>query len=206
MPLPWIILGAAVAGAVAVRDANSRIRRQDQERFKLPDPDPHEPDTAAERAAMARRPSDFVRTDIKVKPVPGAILCCGIYGLFEHTGIWLPEGLIVELHGSGLVRAATPKRFLQNRTGSRIFVACDSTAHPLADEQFAERARAAIFSVETYDPLANNCHRFSWRSISEQDEKLTTFKDFNVRLANWFKRRIYWDLCDLDERPWRQTS
>ena len=75
----------------------------------------------------------------KVKPQPGSIICCFIYGLIEHTGIWLDEHTLIELYGRGLIRAVPTKYFLASSTGSKIFVACSHGHQVFSRTSYAEK-------------------------------------------------------------------
>lgn len=127
----------------------------------------------------------------KVVPVNGAVVSCGIYGLFEHTGIWL-EGNIIELKGNGLIRGISPSRFLQNRSGEFIYIACDHADQPLVAEFAAERATKQLFQYSEYHLFKNNCHKFVWQCISGQKQQLTRFNDLNLRMADFFNSDIHW--------------
>lgn len=131
------------------------------------------------------------KSDIKVEPVNGAIVTCGVFGLFEHTGIWV-DGNILELKGNGLIRAVSPKRFLQERSGDEIHIACDQNIIPLIQPNAAERAVSRLFSYSEYDLINNNCHKFVWHCISGEDVPLTRFSALNQKMAKQFATTIYW--------------
>ena len=64
---------------------------------------------------------------VKLSEVPaGALMVCEIFHLFEHTGIYIGDGQIVELQGTGLIRSVSTGRFMQNRSGEELLVACDN--------------------------------------------------------------------------------
>jgi hypothetical protein len=130
-------------------------------------------------------------SEMQVKPVNGAIVTCGIYGLFEHTGIWV-DGNILELKGNGLIRGISPNRFLQERSGEFIYIACDKNHTPLVDADAAERAISRLFTYSEYDVIKNNCHKFVWYCISGEDVSLTRFSDLNAKIAERFSTIIHW--------------
>lgn len=145
---------------------------------------------------MSQPTKGFVKTypgenSTTVLPPDGAIACCGIYGVFEHTGIWV-EGRIVELHGSGLVKAVSPERFLDNRSGSDIYILCDQYRKPLGDEEFAERAVSKVFTYIDYHLLHNNCHRFVAECVIGQKSAVSSFYDLNVSFYQFFKTPLCW--------------
>jgi len=195
MPLPLLWIGAAAISALAVKGlADDRKSQQGKRRRyrtvqKLADLDRHE-------SPIAIYPSDVMATEQKVKPQVGAIVCCGIGGVLDHTGIWVDDNTIVELDGEGLIKPISVKRFTQERSGNDIFIACDSDAKPLASEMAAQRALAQIFQSREYHVIDNNCHQFIWQCFQPGDKKVTTFKALNKVVAKKFDRKIYWDLCD----------
>ncbi len=196
MALPLLWLGAAAVSALAAKAvADDRKDQQLKRNFSyrpntLSDLDSHESMTAI-------YPSDLFKTDQRAKPVFGSVVCCGIGGLLDHTGIWIDDDTIIEVDGNGLIKPISSARFTQERSGDKIFVACDSRGQPLASTQAGERAIAQIYQVRKYHVIDNNCHQFIWECFSPNDGNLTTFKALNQRLAQRFDRQVYWDLCDL---------
>ena len=195
MPFPLLWLGAAAVSALAVkgladdRKAQQRQRKQYYKVQTLKDLERHE-------SPVAIYPSDVLSTEQKVKPRIGAIVCCGIGGILDHTGIWVDDNTIVELDGEGLIKPISVQRFTKERSGKQVFIACDSTATPLANDLVAQRALAQIFQVRDYHLLDNNCHQFIWQCFSNDEQKVSTFKSLNMKLAQFFDRKIYWDVCD----------
>ena len=130
-------------------------------------------------------------TNLAVDPINGAIVSCGVYGLFEHTGIWV-NGNILELKGNGLIRCVSPSRFLQQRSGDYIYIACDDKHNPLIQLGAAERATSLLFSYSEYDVISNNCHKFVWHCISAENIPLTRFSKLNQKIAEHFATEIHW--------------
>lgn len=130
-------------------------------------------------------------SSLQVEPINGAIVTCGIYGLFEHTGIWV-DGNILELKGNGLIRGVSPNRFLLERSGDYIYVACDHYNIPLIQSGAADRAVSRLFSYSEYDLIKNNCHKFVWHCISGEDVSLTRFSALNQKMAERFGTHINW--------------
>lgn len=146
------------------------------------------------------------------KAPAGAFVWCEIYSLFEHSGIYLgdshvngqrktqytaAEHLIVELCGSGLVRALSAERFLQNRSGQHLFIATDLAGNLLGSHAAAERACASIYTYQPYDLLLNNCHRFSYTCLTGQSLPITSFYDLKQALANWYGFTPRWQKVQL---------
>ena len=126
-----------------------------------------------------------------VVPLDGAVVSCGIFGLFEHTGIWV-DGNVIELKGNGLIRGISPSRFLHNRSGEFIYIACDQNNRPLVAELATQRATEQLFQYSEYHLFKNNCHKFVWQCISGQKLALTRFSDLNLRMAEFFNSDIHW--------------
>lgn len=195
MVLPLVWVGAAIASAVAVGELSERNRKAE---LRRPTPQGHTRTGLDKYASgIGKFPKQKLEktrgreTLARVKP--GAILCCGLGGMLEHTGILIDPHTIVELHGSGLVKAISPRRFLTERSGSEIYVACDSKGQAIATQDTAERAAKQIYSHQHYDLIKNNCHRFVWTCIQGKPQDLTTFYRFNNFLSRKSNRIIYWD-------------
>jgi hypothetical protein len=131
----------------------------------------------------------------KIKPENGAIVSCGVFGVFEHTGIWL-DGNIIELRGNGLIRGISPKRFLQGRSGSQIYIACNQHNKVLIESAAIERACAQLFQYSEYDLINNNCHKFVWNCVTGDRSQLTRFSELNRLMANYFGCEISWQKTD----------
>ncbi|WP_206486399.1 hypothetical protein [Thalassotalea sp. G2M2-11] len=195
MPLPLLWIGAAAVSALAAKSLSDDRKTQQQKRRRfyraqtLTDLQRHE-------SPVAIYPSDFMSTEQKVKPKVGAVVCCGIGGVLEHTGIWVDDNTIVELDGNGMIKPISVQRFTKERSGKYVFIACDSHGIPLACEEAATRALAQIFQVRDYHLIEYNCHQFIWQCFEADAKAITTFKALNMNLAARFNRRIYWDLCD----------
>ena len=198
MALPLLWLGAAALSAVAVKTISDDRKAQHNKRMRsyraksLDDLQRHE-------SSVAIYPTDLFHTQQSVAPEVGALVCCGIGGVLDHSGIWVGDNTIVELDGRGLIKPVSAQRFTSNRTGRKIFIACDSNAQCLTDIQAARRAVEQIYQYQDYHVIDNNCHQFVWQCFQPASEKLTTFKQLNDRLARHFNRQIYWDICDCLE-------
>jgi hypothetical protein len=195
MALPLIWLGVAAVSALTIkglnddRESKQKQRRNTYRAQRLSSLKEYE-------SPIAIYPSDFLVTGQKVAPCIGAIVCCGIGGVLDHTGIWLGDDTIVELAGNGLIKAVSSRRFIEERSGKQIFIASDSQGKPLADVEAARRASEQIFQYREYHMLDNNCHHFVWQCFSPEDKGLSTFKSLSCRLAQYYDRVVYWDICD----------
>ncbi len=195
MPLPLLLLGAAsfVGAALTVDHLNEQRRNRESKRMDKDDLDLY---LEGSEAAL-KLPSEVLTSDILVKPVPGAIVSCSVFSAFDHTGIWLDEQTIVELHGTGLIKGVTPARFLSKRSGNAIFVACDSKGEPLTIAGAFERSVGEIYNFREYDFIDNNCYRFTWYCASGEDKVIKSFNDFNRTLAQHHGKTVYWDRADM---------
>lgn len=194
MPLPLLWLGGAAIGAAFLADERQKCLQLERDRLLG-----RAPKQALANRAMLAAPSQWQKGFKQVIPEPGSIVCCYVFGVIEHTGIWLGDDCLVELHGSGLVRAVSIKRFLAGRTGSQIYLACNHQHQPLVSEAVLERAQQAIYQYREYDLFDNNCHRFVWSCISGHEISIQSFNELNQQLAAHFNQGIYWDEMQLPQ-------
>ncbi|MBT1446486.1 TMEM222 family protein [Shewanella sp. JM162201] len=194
MPLPLLWIGGVAVGALALADARESRRNLQRERLLGRTELEHKG-----RAAVLH-PSTWQTGGSTSVPKPGALMCCYVYGVIEHTGIYLGDGQIAELHGSGLIRAVSANRFLHGRTGSQIFVAADARHQCLAVEDAAKRGADALFQYRDYDLLGNNCHRFVWYCISGEDREVGGFSELNELVARFYGKALYWDEARWERR------
>ena len=174
MALPVILFGAAVAATLTGIKHSHRI--------------------AKERGHVDIVPGDSAQA---VKPQNGALVCCEVYSLFDHTGIWF-ENRIIELNGNGLIRTVSPERFLQERSGDNIFIACDQWSFPIITLGTHERAMQELYQYREYHLLKNNCHRFVWHMVSGFDEPVTRFTDLNEHLCALHDTPVSWHMLNLN--------
>lgn len=212
MALPLLWLGAAALSALTVKELSDdrktvqRNRNNSYQAKTLADLAEHE-------SPIAVYPSDaFIAMNSHysfVEPTLGAIVCCGIAGVLDHTGIWVGDNTIVELDGNGLIKPISHQRFLHERSGEQIFILCDSLGTPLALELAGEKALKQIFQSIDYHFLDNNCHQFVWQCYqninqpgnlpnTHQTTQVTTFKQLNIQLATLFNRVLYWDVMEMN--------
>ncbi|MFT5635932.1 MAG: hypothetical protein ACI89T_001387 [Cognaticolwellia sp.] len=195
MPLPLLWLGAAAVSALAVKGLADDRKYQQRSRVKsyrtktLTDLEQYE-------SPIATYPTDMFFTEQQIKPIVGAIVCCGIGGVLEHSGIWIGDNTIIEVDGNGLVKAVSAQRFTHTRSGKGIFIACDSLGTPLASELAAQKAIAQLYQVIDYHLFDNNCHQFISQCFKSDAKTITTFKALSLNIAQFFDRVIYWDKCD----------
>lgn len=135
---------------------------------------------------------------VKLSEVPaGALVVCEIFHLFDHTGIYVGDGQIVELQGTGLVRSVSIPRFMENRSGEELLVACDSLGKPLENHAAAERAVSQIFTFQTYDLISNNCHRFCGHCFTGRNWPVTSFFDLRQVLEQHLRQQIRFEKVQI---------
>lgn len=104
----------------------------------------------------------------------GSILCTGLAGLWEHSGVYLGKGRIAELNSTGLIQAVSPKQFLCYGGGyeGRILIACQSEWHVHESETVARRAEEFLGSNRDYHMIMDNCHQFTSGCITGKTENI----------------------------------
>ncbi|WP_192021449.1 hypothetical protein [Shewanella sp. WPAGA9] len=195
MAFPLIWLGTAAIGAIMLADDRQQRKTIQHERRMG-----RAPKVPNGKSVSPLTPSIWHKGDAKVDAAPGAIVCCFVFGVIEHTGIWVGDDHLVELHGSGLIRVISAKRFLQGRTGSCIFQAGNHLHQPLVAPKALARAEQAIYQYRDYDLFTNNCHRFVWSCISGEETEVRSFEQLNTLLAQAFKQVVYWDEVALNKK------
>lgn len=189
MAFPILWLGAAAAATIAGIKYSQQI--------------------PVKRGYVQSLPGD---SDILVQPENGAIVCCGIYNILDHTGIWCDDR-IIELNGKGLIRAVSAEKFLAERSGKKIFIACNEYYTPVVTDATNTRAEALLYQYREYKLLENNCHSFVWDMIRGDNQQLndgkviTRFSELNENLKNLHKCKISWHLlkCSVNKQQ-RETG
>lgn len=109
----------------------------------------------------------------QVDLIPGAIVVTDLLFKFEHTGVYVGNGNIVELHGDGSINLISIDDFINGgyksndtsfRTGINIYTATYD-GKCIASEEVASRALNIKDRLTgkkiPYHMLKNNCHMFS---------------------------------------------
>ena len=96
MALPLLLVGSAL-GAVFL--ANEREKRH---QLELKRRSGTVPVPQGNNKHVGLHPSLWQAGHKRVNPLPGTIICCFVYGVIEHTGIWLDDHTLIELHGNFL--------------------------------------------------------------------------------------------------------
>lgn len=174
MPAPLLWLGAACVGLYASNKANHAYLKHTKTVRYFPG-----------------------ESSKRIVPVNGSIVTCNIYGVLDHTGIWI-DGGIYELSGSGLIRKVSPARFLENRSGEDIFIACDDDFLPLVSPEVSERCKQSLYEFRDYHLLNNNCHRFVLEMLFGEKTGITSFSDLNDALSTSFLTSINWHKANVE--------
>lgn len=182
MPLPVLLAGAVVGAVLAHDNHKSFLRQLDNDRDN------------SLKLDTGREPSELLPSPKNVTMIPGTIVCCEVFEAFIHTGVVIDDNTIVELHGSGLIRAISKKRFLDERSGQHIFAACDRLGRPLVFSLIQELASQDIFNYYEYHLLNANCYRHTWRWLTGEDITIERFKEFNQKLSQKAGSEVYWDV------------
>jgi len=171
------------------------------------------------RGAMAKSGAEVPFSSVR----PGAILLVGLAVVLEHSGVYLGEGKVAELHGSGEISEVSFEQFrvgrdsdkMKIRTGDRIYAACTLSEsggfEPLCDAETAEMARRLVGGGVSYNPLVNNCHLFSVCCVNHSQnflpsQEITTIETLENAIAKAYgiqSYNVFWlplDMPSHDER------
>ncbi len=176
MPAPLIWFGAVALGAYTANKSNTKYLKHKRIIDAMP----------GESSCVS-------------KPRNGSVVTCGIYGILDHTGIWV-DGNIYELAGSGLIRCVSPDRFIEERSGSTIYVACDVNNRALMDIDAAARVRSLLYTTVDYHLMNQNCHRFVAETLSNSPASVTSFSDLNTLLSEIYSTPIRWNKAKINFR------
>ena len=182
MPLP-IIIGAGVAALAANHIYREDLRKQDNQRqrgFKPND-------------AIGRYPCDALPSQYRSSLRVGSIACCEVYNGFYHAGLVVDDNAILELHGSGLSRIVSAQRFLQTRSGKRIYVASNISASALSFDIDEQRVSEEIYRYYDYHVTRTNCYFHTWYAITGETKRFASFEEFNNSISQLIGSAIYWD-------------
>jgi len=97
----------------------------------------------------------------KVIPKPGCVVYCDlVFGIAEHSGVYVGNNQIVQLSSSGVIEKVSPTKFIEGKTAISIYVSCKDK-EAAGDQQVADRACSMIGKTREYKLLSDNCHQFS---------------------------------------------
>jgi hypothetical protein len=118
----------------------------------------------------------------KVFPVNGSIVYCELlFGYAEHSGVYIGDGIIVHLDGSGKIEMVTHQEFLDRLGGLNsavsIYVSCNYSL-PVGDAEISIRAKSMVGKERDYNILLDNCHQFTSGCITGDFENSDNFLFF----------------------------
>jgi len=100
-----------------------------------------------------------------VTPEIGSIVYCElVFGIAEHSGVYIGNNKIVQLNGQGEIEAVSPEMFLERldgfNTAISIYVSCNDE-EAVGKKKIAKRAKKMIGEQRNYNLLSDNCHQFT---------------------------------------------
>lgn len=134
----------------------------------------------------------------KAIPIEGSIVHCSLFGA-EHTGVYIGDGQIVELLGTGAIRTATADGFINGTNAISIYVACNDVI-PIGSKAVAKRAKDAVGESRNYQLLFDNCHQFTFGCITgDFSDGTTAFWLLEKAISEHLNggRSITWRVWDL---------
>ena len=132
-----------------------------------------------------------------VQPEIGSVVYCDLaFGYMDHSGIYVGNGRIAHLAGTGRIELVTPKKFIDGCTAVSIYVSCNEGA-AVGCASVARRAMSMVGQRRSYNFLLDNCHQFTSGCLSGNFENSSNFlwmmKDDakkRLRVNNW----RFWDI------------
>lgn len=110
-----------------------------------------------------------------VEPKIGSIVYCDLaFGIAEHSGVYIGNGRIVNLAGTGRVEIVTPKYFISGTTAMNIYVSCYEK-NSVGCSIVADRALSMAREKRNYRFLLDNCHQFTAGCITGDFENTNNF-------------------------------
>lgn len=114
----------------------------------------------------------------RVKPVMGSILYCDLALVVEHSGIYVGNGKIAHLDGSGKIEIVTARQFLKRLGGlnpaSSIYVSCNEET-AVGSSRIGHLARAMAGGERSYNVILDNCHQFASGCITGNFDNADNF-------------------------------
>lgn len=128
-----------------------------------------------------------------------------MFGSPEHTGIYIGNNQVVELHGSGEIRCVSMSKFLYGdslfvRMGINVYVITNKKGKVLCSTLAAERAKKKVGSKIDYNLVMNNCHMFtSYCLTGNENNNDSTFLQLQWKIAEHFViSKVDWRVCKID--------
>lgn len=115
--------------------------------------------------------------DKVIEPALGSILYTDlVLGTSEHSGVYIGNGKIVQLSGTGNIDCVSADQFMSGSTGVSIYVGCKDGV-PVGAQEIAERANLYQKSIGSrlYNVILDNCHQFSASCILGKPDNENNF-------------------------------
>lgn len=111
------------------------------------------------------------------EPPEGSVLYCDLlFGVMEHSGIYIGNNKIIHLNKHGVLEIVSPEEFVSGTTAVSIYVGCiDGIA--VGTSQVKNRALNFLKNNRylDYNAILNNCHIFSSACLTGKLENSCTF-------------------------------
>jgi len=187
MPLPIIVAGLMLGAVVSNQSTKQYYRNLELRRNR------ESSNGLSNENKLVKPPSEYCQHASGFSPEEGSIVCCEVFGVLDHTGVWIDEDTIIEFSNTGLTKSVSAVRFLKERSGNNIYVANDKHGKSIIIDGIVEQAISQIYTYREYDLKRNNCHNFIASCISTKNKGVTLFSDLNSLIAQISKQDIYWD-------------
>ncbi|MDB2373604.1 hypothetical protein [Psychrosphaera haliotis] len=187
MPLPIIVAGLVLGAVVSNQSTKQYYRNLELRRNR------ESSNNLSNSNKLVKSPSEYCQRANTFNPEEGSIVCCEVFGVLDHTGVWIDEETIIEFSNTGLTKSVSASRFLKERSGNNIYVANNRNGKSIIIDGIVERAISRIYTYKDYDLQRNNCHNFIASCISTKNKGVTLFSDLNSLIAQISKQDIYWD-------------
>ncbi|AYN96913.1 hypothetical protein EAW52_24765 [Pseudomonas sp. LTJR-52] len=113
-----------------------------------------------------------------VTPQAGCVVYCDLGSVVEHTGIYVGNGEIIHLDGSGLIEKVSANKFIRRLGGlnpaQTIYVSCRGEK-PTGSVEASRMASSMLYSQYNYCVFSNNCHQFTSSCFTGNSENSDRF-------------------------------
>lgn len=134
------------------------------------------------------------------EPGLGSILKCDL-GPFEHTGVYVGDGKIVHLLGTGEVTLSGAGEFI-GYNAMHIYVCCDAkSGRPLEGSAIAREAMQMVGRSRRYNIIFDNCHQFTSSCMTLDPDnwtKLFSLLEVVIQKRMNAGKRIDWRIWNHD--------
>lgn len=100
------------------------------------------------------------------------------FGAADHSGVYVGNGMVVELGGDGWVRKVSIREFMNApalvRTGRSLYVSSRNGCG-IGSKDIAKRAMSMVGTCRNYNLLLDNCHQFTSGCVTGDFENSDNF-------------------------------